>query len=110
MSKQIKFSFKGNEYVLEYTRKSVEIMEKGGFVASEIDDKPMSTLPKLFAGAFLANHRYLKQDVIDDIYAHMVNKGELIGKLAEMYNEPIQALVDEPDENAEGNLDWTASW
>ena len=39
----------------------------------------------------------------------MTNKGELIGKLAEMYNEPILALVDEPEEN-EGNLDWTASW
>ena len=34
---------------------------------------------------------------------------ELIGKLAEMYNEPISALVDEPEEN-EGNLNWTASW
>jgi hypothetical protein len=29
--------------------------------------------------------------------------------LAEMYNEPIMALVDEPEE-AEGNLTWTASW
>jgi hypothetical protein len=26
-----------------------------------------------------------------------------------MYNEPIMALVDEPEES-EGNLDWTASW
>ena len=110
MSKQLRFNYKGNDYVLEYTRKSVEIMEKSGFVASEIDDKPMTVLPKLFAGAFLANHRYLKEEVINDIFAHMTNKGELIGKLAEMYNEPIKALVDEPDENAEGNLDWTASW
>ena len=34
---------------------------------------------------------------------------ELIGKLAEMYNEPIIALVEEPEEN-EGNVSWTASW
>ena len=69
----------------------------------------MSTLPTLFAGAFLANHRFVKQDVIDAIFAKMTNKEELIGKLAEMYNEPIMALVEEPDE-AEGNVNWTASW
>ena len=109
MNKQLCFNHQGKEYCLEYTRKSVEQMEKSGFVASDIKDKPMTTLPALFAGAFLANHRFVKQDVIDDIYSKMTNKGELIGKLAEMYNEPIMALVDEPEE-AEGNLDWTASW
>ena len=39
----------------------------------------------------------------------MTNKEELIGKLAEMYNEPILTLVDEPEES-EGNLKWTATW
>ena len=109
MNKQLCFTYQDKEYCLEYTRKSVEQMEKSGFVASDIKDKPMTTLPALFAGAFLANHRFVKQDVIDDIYSKMRNKGELIGKLAEMYNEPIMALVDEPEET-EGNLDWTASW
>ena len=109
MSKQLKFTYQDKEYCLEYTRKSVATMEKGGFVASDIQDKPMTTLPALFAGAFLANHRYVKQDVIDAIFSKMTNKSELIGKLAEMYNEPIMTLIDEPDET-EGNVDWTASW
>ncbi len=109
MSKQLKFTYQDKEYCLEYTRKSVEMMEKGGFVASDIQDKPMTTLPALFAGAFLAHHRLVKQGVIDEIFSKMTNKSELIGKLAEMYNEPIMTLIDEPDE-AEGNLDWTASW
>ena len=109
MSKQLKFTYQDREYCLEYTRKSVETMEKGGFKASDIEDKPMTTLPALFAGAFLANHRYAKQSVIDDIFSKMTNKGELIGKLAEMYNEPIMTLIDEPESN-EGNVDWTASW
>ena len=109
MSKQLKFTYNGKEYCLEYTRRSVETMEKNGFVASDIKDKPMTTLPALFAGAFLANHRYIKQEIVDEIFSKMTNKSDLIGKLAEMYNEPIMALVDEPDE-AEGNLDWTASW
>ena len=109
MAKQLSFTYQGKEYCLEYTRKSVETMERNGFVASDIENKPMTTLPALFAGAFLANHRFVKQEVIDAIFAKMHNKGELIGKLAEMYNEPIMTLIDEPDE-AEGNLDWTASW
>jgi hypothetical protein len=109
MAKQLSFTYKNKEYVLEYTRKSVEIMEKKGFVASEVETKPMTVLPALFAGAFLANHRNEKPEVIDAIFAKMTNKQELIGKLAEMYNEPIMALVDEPEES-EGNLGWTASW
>ena len=109
MNKQLRFTYEGNEYCLEYTRKSVEAMERKGFVASDIETKPVTVLPALFAGAFLANHRFVKQEVIDAIYSKMKNKSELISKLAEMYNEPIMALVDEPEESA-GNVDWTASW
>ena len=109
MSKQLRFTYRDREYVLEFTRKSVEAMEKKGFVASDIETKPVTILPALFAGAFLANHRFEKPEVIEEIFAKMTNKQELIGKLAEMYNEPIMALVDEPVESA-GNVDWTASW
>jgi hypothetical protein len=109
MSKQLKFTYQDKDYCLEFTRKSVEQMERSGFVASDIQDKPMTVLPALFAGAFLANHRFVKQNVIEEIFAKMTNKSELIGKLSEMYNEPIMALVDEP-EDAEGNVDWAASW
>ena len=109
MNKQLRFTYQDKEYCLEFTRKSVEIMEKKGFVIADIESKPVTVLPTLFAGAFLANHRFVKQEVIDEIYAHIKNKSELISKLAEMYNEPIMALVDEPEESA-GNVDWTASW
>ena len=110
MNKQLRFTFEDKEYVLEFTRRTVEQMERQGFVASDIRDKPMTTLPALFQGAFMANHRFMRPELIDRIYAHMTNKTELIGKLAEMYNEPIMALVDDPDEGAEGNVSWTASW
>ncbi len=109
MSKQLNVTYQGKTYCLEYTRKSVELMERNGFVVSDIKDKPMTTLPALFAGAFLANHRFVKSDVIDKIFATIINRSELIGKLAEMYNEPITTLFDEPEED-EGNANWTASW
>jgi hypothetical protein len=109
MSKQLKFEYKGTEYTLEYTRRTVEAMEREGFVAEDIKTKPMTMLPTLFAGAFKAHHKFVKPEVINDIFAKMTNKGDLIGRLAEMYNEPILALVDEPDESSE-NLTWTQSW
>ena len=109
MSKQLNFKYNGTEYTLEFTRRTVEQMEREGFVAEDIKTKPMTMLPTLFAGAFKAHHRFVKPEVIDDIYAKMTNKGDLIGKLAEMYNEPLLALFDEPTESSE-NLTWTQSW
>lgn len=109
MAKQLIFEFEDKEYTLEFTRRTVAEMEKKGFVASDITDKPMTTLPALFAGAFLAHHRFAKEDVIDKIYSKLTKKEDLIGKLAEMYNEPIMALVEEPEED-KGNVNWTATW
>ena len=109
MAKQLTISYKDKDYCLEYTRKSIEIMERQGFVVSDIQRKPMTTLPALFAGAFLAHHPYVKKELTDAIYKSMPNKDALIEKLAQMYNEPIMALVEEPTES-EGNVSWTASW
>ena len=109
MSKQLNFVYKDVEYTLEFTRRTVEQMEREGFVADDVKSKPVTTLPTLFAGAFKAHHRFVKREVIDEIYSKMTNKAELISKLAEMYNEPIAALIDEPVESSE-NLTWTQSW
>ena len=111
ISKTIKFENPGNgkEYTLEFTRKTVEMMERQGFRADEAMEKPMTTLPKLFQGAFLAHHPRESKTVIDEIYASMTNRQELISKLIEMYNEPIATLLDEP-ELSEGNVSWTTTW
>lgn len=106
MAKQIKFVFKDKEYTLEYTRKSVETMEKRGFKLSDISDKPMSVLPDLFAGAFLAHHKFEKREVIDEIFTGLRNRDELFSTLVDMYNEPIVALMSEPNDD-EGNVNWT---
>lgn len=101
----------GVTYTLEYTRKSVEMMEKQGFIADDVEKKPMTMLPALFAGAFLAHHRFVKREIIDSIYKKLTHKDKLIEKLVEMYNEPIMTLLTEPEqEGNEGNLSWTADW
>lgn len=113
MAKQLTINdpVSGVTYTLEFTRKTIELMEKNGFVAADMERKPMTLLPALFAGAFLAHHRFVKRDAIDAIYAKLNHKDELIGALVEMYNEPLMALLDEPEqENDEGNLSWKAGW
>ena len=110
MSKQIKFEYEGKEYCLEYTRETVKQMEREGFVSSDIVNKPMLTLPKLFSGAFKAHHRFdAKQKVIDEIFDKFTNKGALIEKLAEMYAEPMETLMDDcgDEKNA---IAWDASF
>ena len=109
MSKQLNFNYNGTDYTLEFTRRTVEQMEREGFVADDIKTKPMTMLPTLFAGAFKAHHRLVKREVIDAIYDKMTDKAGLIAALAAMYNEPLLALLDEPTESSE-NLTWTQSW
>ena len=109
MAKQIKFTYKDKEYTLEFTRKTVAQMEDEGFRVRTIDETTMTAIPALFAGAFKAHHRFEKKAVIDEIYAGIPNKEDLLGKLAEMYNEPIMTLMDEPDSET-GNVEWTANW
>jgi hypothetical protein len=70
----------------------------------------MLTLPKLFAGAFKANHRYdVKQKQIEEMFDLFTNKQALIEKLAEMYAEPMETLMD--DNTDSGNaITWEASF
>ena len=109
MAKQITFTHDGREYTLEFTRKSVAGMERQGFKAAELLEKPMIMLPILFAGAFRAHHQFLNQRVIDEIFNKITNKQELVSKLAEMYSEPLEAMLGEPEEEA-GNVQWGANW
>lgn len=102
--KQIKFTYKDQDYILEYTRKTVKVMEGNGFNINEIDTKPMLMVPILFRGAFLSKHRFVKDEVVDDIYKNISHKTELIETLVEMYTDTIETLFDEPES---GNLEWT---
>lgn len=109
MDKALQFSYHDRDYILEFTRDSVRTMERQGFNANELMVKPMTMLPDLFAGAFIAHHPYTKRKLIDEIFEHIGNKQELIGKLVEMYNEPLATLM-EDKEGDEGNVGWTATF
>ena len=107
MSKQIVFDYDGKTFTLEFTRKSVKKMESRGFVLSEIEAKPMTRIPELFAGAFIANHNGIAPDTIDGIYEKFEDKDSLIGALGEMYADTINTLTDAPEKNG---ISWKKSW
>lgn len=109
MSKKLTFTFEGTDYTLEFTRRTVMQMEDEGFSISDIDAKPLSTCSKLFAGAFLANHPRVKRGKVIEMFDAMPDKAGLLQRLAEMYNDPIAAFMDEPEEGVK-NVEWTANW
>lgn len=107
MNKKIKLNYKDKEYILEYNRKTVSELENMGFVASEFANKPATMLPLAFRGAFLKNHKFLKQDIIDEIFTHISDRQGLIAQLSEMIVECYQSLMgDEVEDDKEGNVSW----
>ena len=106
MSK-ISFEYKGEKYTLEYTRDSATALQLAGFDDSKIGTQGLVMIPLLFKYAFMEHHPKVKGAVIDDIFEHIVNKDDLIGKLAEMYYTTVSSLADEPEDS--GKVEWTVS-
>ena len=107
MSTKINFSYDGKDYCLEYTRATGKSMENRGFVAGRIIDAPMTVLPDLFYGAFLANHKYIDRKVVDDIFDQMGDKKALVETLSKMYNEPLEAMMEDAPEG--NGIAWTTT-
>ena len=102
MSK-IELTHEKKNYVLEYNRQSVKMMEGQGFVLDEIASKPMTMIPLLFQGAFIKNCKGTKRAVIDEIFENIGNKTALMEALMEMYAETLSTLTDDTDA---GNVTW----
>lgn len=108
-AKHINLNYEDKKYTLEFNRKTIRAMERQGFVASKLEDMPMSMIMHLFSGAFMMHHRNITESEVDKIYESIRNKEDFLAKLSEMYSDPIVALMDEPEED-EGNAEWEASW
>ena len=107
MARQIRLTYKGVEYTLEYTRKTIEMMETAGFNLDDVTTKPMTAIPMLFRGAFLAHHRNVEQSLVDEIFGQVQDVKGLLRELNNLYAEPINAMLD--DEGKEKNAIWTVS-
>lgn len=108
MAKQITFEYKDKTYTLEFTRNSVKTMENNGFNIVDIKTKPITLLPEFFAGAFIAHHKFVKRNVVDEIFDNMTDKDALIETLSDMYNDTLITLMGGEEENS-GNISWKAT-
>ena len=110
MAKTITFTFEKTAYTLEYTRDTVSAMEQNGLSLSDVQnigEKPINTVMMLFTGAFMAHHRKAAtiSGLIERIWNSLPDKRSMIETLVEMYTEPLDALMEEP-EDEKGKTEW----
>ncbi len=105
MSQQVQLEYQGKEYTLEYTRETLALIEKAGFLHGQIIEQPATMLPLAFQGAFLKNHKHTAKSTINDIFNSLDNKEELIPVLVEMIAEAINTLT-KSEPNKSGNVQW----
>lgn len=91
-----------NSYVLTFTAETVKATESRGFVLEDLDKQPMTMMPLLLEGAFLAKeaNRVTPEKVIE-IWQDVKDKRGLLMKLVQLYNEPIDEMF-----ATEGNIEW----
>lgn len=106
MNTTINLTWKGDKYTLEYDRSTIKILENAGFVLDEFLRKPMNNIELVFSGSFLKNHRNLPQSTIDAIFDKVKDKSGLLQALQTMIQESYESLLDEPEEDDEGNATW----
>lgn len=104
---QINFSFDGYPYTLEYTRRTAQALQEAGFDDSKIETQPLIMIPMLFKYSFMAHHRNMREEKIDEIYKKLGDKSGLIKQLGTMYYEAVSTLTDEPEDS--GKVEWTVS-
>lgn len=107
MNTQIKLTYNGEEYILEYNRMTIKMLEASGFKYQDFLDKPMTNIELAFTAAFIKNYPNIKQTIIDDIYNNCKNKQALVGTISKMIDECYDSLLSDPTkEDGSGNVEW----
>lgn len=88
------------EYTLAFSKATIKQMSEAGFNIDEARKDYVKGIPQLFAGSFLRYHRTATAKEIDTIWDAIPNKMDFMEILITMYNEQLEELFGEPDENA----------
>lgn len=104
---QIKFTYQGTEYIMEFDRDTVAQTEKAFDISiGDVRDGKISAFYGLFYGAFLKHHPNIKQSTVENFMKLMPDKQGMFRNLAMMFGNCVNTLLDEPDE---GNaISWEA--
>ena len=101
----IKYKYEGNEYLLDFDRASVEMLEKTGFSIQDFSRQIATMQPLLFRGAFFKNHKFAKGLDYNKMWDEVKNKKGLTNALLDMVAETYQTLMADEEEQ-EGNENW----
>lgn len=107
MPKNITFTIDGQKYTLEFTAASICAMEQAGFnkdFLEGVENHPFSVALTLLEGAFIAHHSDLTGNEIHRLVSHLGNKEMLFSRLAIMFKEAVQRMIDDT-----GDTEWTFS-
>lgn len=94
-----------NPYTLTFTAETVKALEAKGFSLEKVTDMPMTMIPMLFEGAFLAKSQEITTEKATEIYKLQSDKTGLLTKLLELYNDPIDEVIVK-----EGNSKWECNF
>ena len=95
-----------NPYVLTFTAETVKMLDSVGFTQEGALEHPMTYIPMLFEGAFLAKEAgKVTSEKAMEIYQLQKNKTALLQKLLELYNDPINEVIVK-----EGNAEWECNF
>lgn len=108
MSKNITFTYKDKEYILEFNRRTVQKLESQGFDFSNVGSNIMTYVPLIFKGAFEMHHSGLTQKKIDEMYDLFTDKQELFTALFELVAEPYNKLLE--DNTSKNAIKWAKNF
>lgn len=106
--KRIRFEYDGEEYVLEFNRHALRMLdERYDFSYQDLEKMQVSKLPDLFYCAFMMHHSNMKRALADEIWDMLGGKEDLIYMLLEMYAGALNSIME--GETDEGKaIAWTA--
>lgn len=106
MNTKIKLNYQGEEYVLEYNRYAVKMLESNNFSVDDFMSKPMMNIEMAFKGSFLKNHKKVSEAKMEEIFESCPDKTGLVSTITKMIQETYESLLEEPKEGDEGKASW----
>ena len=78
-------------YTLDFTRNTVSMAERRGFVLDDVTKFPLTGCRDLFYWALQAHHRNLRRDQADELFDSLggIEAEGLMKRLYELYNQAI---------------------
>lgn len=91
----------GKKYTLEFTRATVERMQRNGFVLDT--DRLYMSAKDLISGAFKKHHPKAEWSEIEQVWKAQNKRDELLKVLAEMFYQPVRDLFEEEEDTDDEN-------